>query len=75
VEWFVTRLILVSNRVQPPAKDSSGAQGGLAVALQAALREYSGFWFGWSVGVTYRYSVEIVWQTNYVVTKSCVVLV
>ena len=68
----MTRLILVSNRVQPPAKDSSGAQGGLAVALQAALREYSGFWFGWSGGVTDRYSGEIDWQTNDGVTTATV---
>ncbi len=48
----MSRLIVVSNRVQPPVKDSGGAQGGLAVALQAALREYSGLWFGWSGDVT-----------------------
>ena len=45
----VNRLIVVSNRVSPP-QDSEGApsQGGLAVAIAAALREYSGVWFGWS---------------------------
>lgn len=37
---------MVSNRVSPP--DGSDQAGGLAVALAAALREYSGFWFGWS---------------------------
>ncbi|AKM09726.1 alpha,alpha-trehalose-phosphate synthase (UDP-forming) [Croceicoccus naphthovorans] len=40
------RLIVVSNRVSMPTPD--GAQGGLAVALQAALRESGGLWFGWS---------------------------
>lgn len=40
------RLIVVSNRVSMPGPD--GSQGGLAVALQAALRESGGLWFGWS---------------------------
>ncbi|HUZ14123.1 MAG TPA: trehalose-6-phosphate synthase [Caulobacteraceae bacterium] len=43
----MSRLIVVSNRVSPESR-SEGAAGGLAVALSAALREYSGFWFGWS---------------------------
>jgi len=42
------RLIVVSNRVTPPAPKGEGAAGGLAVALTAALREFSGVWFGWS---------------------------
>ncbi|WP_066552438.1 alpha,alpha-trehalose-phosphate synthase (UDP-forming) [Croceicoccus bisphenolivorans] len=42
----MSRLIVVSNRVSLPHPD--GAQGGLAVALQAALREAGGLWFGWS---------------------------
>jgi trehalose 6-phosphate synthase len=44
----VTRLVVVSNRVTAPTGSNSGAQGGLAVALQAALREHGGLWFGWS---------------------------
>lgn len=42
----MSRLIVVSNRVSLPGPD--GSQGGLAVALQAALREAGGLWFGWS---------------------------
>jgi trehalose 6-phosphate synthase len=42
----LNRLIVISNRVSAPS--TNGAQGGLAVALQAALREYRGLWFGWS---------------------------
>ena len=42
----MSRLIVVSNRVSLPSPD--GSQGGLAVALQAALRESGGLWFGWS---------------------------
>ncbi|MDR3511786.1 MAG: trehalose-6-phosphate synthase [Caulobacteraceae bacterium] len=44
----MSRLIVVSNRVSPPEHRKSGAAGGLAVAVAAALRQYSGFWFGWS---------------------------
>ncbi len=44
----MTRLIVVSNRVTPPAADSTGSQGGLAVAIGEALRENGGVWFGWS---------------------------
>ena len=46
----MSRLVLVSNRVAPP-KGGSRA-GGLAVALQAMLRERGGLWFGWSGEVT-----------------------
>ncbi|MEL6372395.1 MAG: trehalose-6-phosphate synthase [Pseudomonadota bacterium] len=41
----MTRLVMVSNRVADPGKDSQS--GGLAVALGDALREYGGIWFGW----------------------------
>lgn len=45
----MSRLIVISNRVQAPsAASAGGAQGGLAVALTAALREEHGIWFGWS---------------------------
>ncbi|MDI1364752.1 MAG: alpha,alpha-trehalose-phosphate synthase (UDP-forming) [bacterium] len=44
----MSRLIVVSNRVNPPADANVGTAGGLAMALAAALREYSGVWFGWS---------------------------
>ncbi|SFP38324.1 alpha,alpha-trehalose-phosphate synthase (UDP-forming) [Sphingomonas rubra] len=44
----MSRLIVISNRVAVPKGGESGNQGGLAVALQAALREHGGLWFGWS---------------------------
>ena len=40
-----SRLVVVSNRVALPRQS---AAGGLASALQAALRERGGLWFGWS---------------------------
>jgi trehalose 6-phosphate synthase len=46
------RLIVVSNRVNPPSGAGEETVGGLAMALAAALREYSGLWFGWSGGST-----------------------
>jgi trehalose 6-phosphate synthase len=44
----MSRLIVVSNRVNPPSGSGEESVGGLAMALAAALREYSGLWFGWS---------------------------
>ena len=44
----MSRLVVVSNRVAPPAPDTTGSQGGLAVALASALRQSRGIWFGWS---------------------------
>ena len=51
----MSRLIVVSNRVSRASR-ASGARpaGGLAMALAAALREYSGLWFGWSGKTTPR---------------------
>ena len=46
----MSRLVVVSNRVAVPGQN---APGGLAVALQAALGERGGLWFGWS-GKTVR---------------------
>jgi trehalose 6-phosphate synthase len=44
----LTRLIVISNRVSAPRRNQPAAQGGLAVALTAALQESDGIWFGWS---------------------------
>jgi len=44
----MNRLIVVSNRVNPPTGAGEESVGGLAMALSAALEEYSGLWFGWS---------------------------
>ncbi|UAK25217.1 alpha,alpha-trehalose-phosphate synthase (UDP-forming) [Sphingomonas nostoxanthinifaciens] len=53
----MSRLIMISNRVQLPS--SGGNQGGLAVALQAALRDKGGIWFGWSGETTEQFTGEI----------------
>ena len=46
----MSRLVVVSNRVALPGENRAG---GLAVALEAALQERGGLWFGWS-GKTVR---------------------
>jgi trehalose 6-phosphate synthase len=51
--------VVVSNRVSPPETRTASGAGGLAVALAAALREYSGFWFGWSGETTDSYTGEV----------------
>ena len=42
------RLVVVSNRVPMPGRRAASGPGGLAVALEAALKEHGGIWFGWS---------------------------
>jgi trehalose 6-phosphate synthase len=56
---FLSRLIVVSNRVSSPEPEGRGAQGGLAMAISAALREYSGVWFGWSGQVAAAFTGQI----------------
>ena len=55
----MSRLIVVSNRVNAPESKGRAPAGGLAVALSAALREYSGFWFGWSGQTSETFTGEI----------------
>jgi trehalose 6-phosphate synthase len=45
------RLVLVSNRVPVPTGAIGPSAGGLAVALDAALKMRGGLWFGWSGNV------------------------
>ena len=42
------RLVVVSNRVAVPDPEGPRAAGGLAVAVNAALKHREGLWFGWS---------------------------
>ena len=44
----MSRLVIVSNRVTIPEPGKSPPPGGLAVAVDAALRDRQGIWFGWS---------------------------
>jgi len=42
------RLVVVSNRVPPPAAARRRSVGGLVTAVQPALEDRGGLWFGWS---------------------------
>jgi trehalose 6-phosphate synthase len=69
----MSRLIVISNRVSAPkAQSASGAQGGLAVALAAALREYRGIWFGWSGNKTEEFTGHIDFQRHAGVTTATI---
>jgi len=68
----MARLIVVSNRVQPPGDGGEGSVGGLAMALAAALREHSGVWFGWSGQITPEYTGQISMQRSGDVTVATV---
>ena len=52
----MSRLIIVSNRVSAPSAVGEETVGGLAMALAAALRQYSGLWFGWSGKTTEKFT-------------------
>ncbi|USI74029.1 alpha,alpha-trehalose-phosphate synthase (UDP-forming) [Sphingomonas morindae] len=66
----MSRLIVISNRVSAP-KGEAGAQGGLAVAFAAALRENRGIWFGWSGDRTDQFTGQINFnRTNGVTTAT-----
>jgi trehalose 6-phosphate synthase len=68
----MSRLIIISNRVNAPSGPDSGAQGGLAVALTAALKEYRGIWFGWSGERTDQFSGHINFQRHDGVTSATI---
>ena len=55
----MSRLVLVSNRVSLPNNGRKTAEGGLAVALRAALSENGGIWFGWSGKVAPKESTHL----------------
>jgi trehalose 6-phosphate synthase len=69
----VSRLIVISNRVTASTgSGESGAQGGLSVALTAALREYRGLWFGWSGNRTDEFTGHIDLQRHEGVTTATI---
>ncbi|QLC26009.1 trehalose-6-phosphate synthase [Parasphingopyxis algicola] len=69
----MSRLVVVSNRVSvPKAQSAGGAQGGLAIALLAALRESRGIWFGWSGEETDEFEGKIDFQRHDGVTTATI---
>ena len=68
----MSRLIVVSNRVSPPTAAGEETVGGLAMALSAALRQYSGLWFGWSGKTVPKFTGALDTQTVEGVTSAVV---
>lgn len=68
----MNRLVIISNRVSAPTSETGGAQGGLAVALSAALRESNGIWFGWSGEETDSFSGHIDLRRTFGVTTATI---
>ena len=66
------RLVVVSNRVQAPSAEPNANQGGLAVALSAALRESDGIWFGWSGEETEKFTGDIHFRKTLGVTTATI---
>ncbi len=68
----MSRLVIVSNRVVVPEPGKAAPPGGLAVAVNAALKDKSGLWFGWSGKVddspTLEPTVAVRDNITYVVT-------
>jgi trehalose 6-phosphate synthase len=68
----MSRLIVISNRVSKPSGEGQGSQGGLAVALAAALRDHRGLWFGWSGETAEEFTGHIDLQRHEGVTTATI---
>ena len=68
----MSRLVVISNRVQQLNQGSGGNQGGLAVALLAALKERGGVWFGWSGETTPEFSGDIRYERDDATTTAVI---
>ncbi len=69
----MSRLIVISNRVAvPKARGAAGAQGGLAGALNSALKEMGGIWFGWSGQETDEFTGSVNLQRSDGVTTATI---
>ncbi|MBY0567988.1 MAG: trehalose-6-phosphate synthase [Hyphomonadaceae bacterium] len=68
----MSRLIVVSNRISKAAPEGASSQGGLAMAISAALRQSSGIWFGWSGNATEEFTGQISMQRENDVTVATI---
>lgn len=69
----MSRLVVISNRVAvPKARGVAGAQGGLAGALNAALKDRGGLWFGWSGQESENHTGNVNLQRNDGVTTATI---
>ena len=58
----MSRLIVVSNRVNPPTDEGAGTTGGLAMALASMISQDQGIWFGWSGKTTEQFTGQMSMQ-------------
>jgi trehalose 6-phosphate synthase len=56
-EPLLAKLVIVSNRVALPEKNAKLRAGGLEVAVNAAFKNRTGVWFGWSGKITTRTTI------------------
>jgi trehalose 6-phosphate synthase len=69
----LSRLVVISNRVSAPkARAGEATQGGLAMALSAALKQSGGIWFGWSGNTTDQFTGQISVQRGGGVTTATI---
>ncbi len=69
----MSKLVVISNRVAvPKARGAAGAQGGLAGALNSALKENGGIWFGWSGQETGEFTGSVNLQRHDGVTTATI---
>ena len=68
----MSRLVVISNRVQQLNQGAGGNQGGLAVALLAALKERGGVWFGWSGETTRSFTGDIAYERDGATTTAVI---
>ncbi|MCM8556723.1 alpha,alpha-trehalose-phosphate synthase (UDP-forming) [Sphingomicrobium sediminis] len=72
-ECPIARIVVISNRVAvPKARGVAGAQGGLAGALNSALKEHGGIWFGWSGAACEEFTGQIDLQRHDGVTTATI---
>jgi len=62
------RLVVVSNRVPLPSSSGAPAAGGLAVALESALKVRGGLWFGWSGKTSEECDTALQYRSNGAIT-------
>ncbi len=60
----MSRLIVISNRVNLPQKSAGGGIGGLAVAILDTLKRNGGVWFGWSGNIADDGESDVTIQEN-----------
>lgn len=69
----MSRLVVVSNRVAP-IEEGKGSSGGLSVAVEEALQEIGGVWFGWNGKVQNLTSSKVRTETSGNIVRATIAL-